>query len=70
MRNFVIVGSSKIAGRNPGETISEADLPNINIEALITSGHLAITKSSKEKKNNAEASVAVTGNHDQCGGSD
>lgn len=70
MRNFVIVGGAKIAGRNPGETISEADLPNINIEALVTSGHLAIAKPSKEKKNNGEASVAVPGDHDQCGGPD
>jgi len=66
MRRFRVIGSCEVAGRQPGETISETDLPNINIDALIRSNHLAVIGKTKETKN-AETSDAEPGDHDQLG---
>ena len=37
---YKIIGTSKVANHEPGETITDDDLAGANIEALVASGHL------------------------------
>lgn len=41
MKNYKIIGPRSVAGRKPGETVSEKDLDGANVEALIAAGHLS-----------------------------
>lgn len=42
-RTYKIVGDLSVAGKNAGETLTEADLADANVEALIDGGHIAPT---------------------------
>lgn len=47
-----IVLSTRLVGLDPGDIITEADLPNANIDALIAGGHIStqsVKKSAKTK---------------------
>lgn len=47
------IASDMIAGKQPGDTISEQELEGCNIDALVEAGHLVgETKSSKADKEN------------------
>jgi hypothetical protein len=65
MARYKIVGTKKIAGREPGETIGDEDLPGININDLITSGHIAPVTSRKKENPNGEDCASESGGDDQ-----
>jgi hypothetical protein len=44
------VMAGRIAGKKVGEIVSDADLKNANVSALIDGGHLAIVTNSKASK--------------------
>lgn len=48
------VTSDNFAGHNPGDTLTEADLEGLNIEALIEGGHITKASSRKQKAEEAE----------------
>lgn len=51
MANYKVV-SDMVAGKNPGDTITEDELVGVNVDALIAAGHIADggTKSTKADK--------------------
>ena len=51
---YKVVGTREVAGKQPGEVVSESDLAGCNIEALIASGHLATSKTEAAKPNQDE----------------
>jgi len=46
---YKIVGTCKVAGVEPGGTVTDGDLEGCNIEALISSGHLAAPSTTKKE---------------------
>jgi hypothetical protein len=52
MSTYKIVGICKVAGVEPGGTVTDDDLEGCNIEALISGGHLAAPPKTKEKGDN------------------
>lgn len=40
--SYVVVGNREVAGRKPGETVTEKDLGLCNIGALVDAGHIAV----------------------------
>lgn len=40
--SFVVVGAREVAGRKPGETVTEKELGLCNIESLVAAGHIAV----------------------------
>jgi hypothetical protein len=40
--------ADNIAGKNPGDSITDDELQGINIEALLESGHIAKTTNNKK----------------------
>lgn len=67
MPRYKVVGTRTVAGRQPGEIIEEDELSNINIDALVTSGHLAIAKPSKKEKDSGQDCASEPSDHDQLG---
>jgi len=50
MANYKVV-SELVAGKNPGDTITDQELEGCNIDALIEAGHIVgETKSTKAEK--------------------
>ncbi len=47
---YKIVGTCKVAGVEPGGTVTDDDLAGCNIEALINGGHLAAPPTTKAKE--------------------
>ena len=47
MAKFKVVGSHKVAGFKPGETVDGDDLQGVNVAHLVSSGHLAPVKAVK-----------------------
>lgn len=41
MTTYKISGNRKVAGKNPGENISNDELAGCNIDALVQGGHLS-----------------------------
>lgn len=39
-RKFKIVGDRPVVGHQPGDFLSEEDLAGVNVDALITGGHI------------------------------
>ena len=50
MSKYKIEGARPVADRAPGETISETDLADANIDALVEAGHLVPVASATSKK--------------------
>jgi hypothetical protein len=53
MASYKVV-SDLVAGKNPGDTITDEELLGVNVEALIEAGHIAgetTTKNKAEKEN-------------------
>ena len=50
MSTYKIVGTHRVAGVEPGGTVSDDDLEGCNIEALISGGHLAAPPATKTKE--------------------
>lgn len=40
--SYVVVGGREVAGRKPGETVTEKELGLCNIESLVDAGHIAL----------------------------
>lgn len=49
MRTFTVVGVCEVAGKIAGESLTEADLGDANVDALIEGGHIVETKSKPAK---------------------
>ena len=47
---YKIVGTCTVAGGEPGGTVTDDDLEGCNIEALISSGHLAAPPTTNAKE--------------------
>lgn len=43
MATYKIIGGLPVAGKKSGETVTDAELNGVNVEALIESGHIAPT---------------------------
>lgn len=52
-QTFKIIGDLAVAGKNPGETVTDTDLEGVNVEALLEGGHIA-PNNSKAAKATAE----------------
>jgi hypothetical protein len=48
MNTFKIVGPLPIAGRLPGEILTDEDLAEFDVAFLIETGHIAINKKGRE----------------------
>lgn len=44
MASYMVVGDREVAGKKPGEVVSDDELAGSNIPALLEGGHLAPTK--------------------------
>ena len=49
-KRFRIVGGRPVAGRQPGEVLSEDDLAGLNVDALIRAGHVVEERPKKAKQ--------------------
>lgn len=47
MATYRIVGHRRVAGHQPGETVTETELVGADVPALIAAGHLAPAKAAK-----------------------
>lgn len=56
MRSFVVCGSREVAGRKPGSVLSEVELGEANIEALIQAGLISVQVSSVKATKVADVS--------------
>lgn len=48
MNTFKIVGPLPVAGRSPGEILTDEDLAEFDVAFLIETGHIAINKKGRE----------------------
>ncbi len=46
MRSFIVSGSREVAGKKPGSVVSDVELGEANIEALIQAGLISVQVSS------------------------
>ena len=60
MATYTISGDYTVAGKNPGESVSDAELDGCNIPALIESGHLTVTSEDGSTTNPATETDPVT----------
>lgn len=49
---YKVIGDLPVAGKGQGETLTDADLADANVEALIEAGHLQAMKSTLKKDEN------------------
>ncbi len=49
------VTSDRFAGKKRGETVSDSDLADANVEALLASGHIEPARSGKSEKHTQES---------------
>lgn len=54
MRTFKIVGDREVARKFAGESLTEADLGEANIDALLEGGHLVETHTKAAKAESSE----------------
>lgn len=47
MKTYKIIGGFNVAGKQPGETVTEAELGDVNIPVLIEAGCITPTKAAK-----------------------
>ncbi len=50
MARFKITGNHAVAGKNPGEFVTDQDLEDANVDALVAGGHLDGSSSKKEQE--------------------
>jgi hypothetical protein len=53
-QTYKIIGDLPVAGKNPGEIVSDGELEGANVEALIEGGHIAPTTSKAVKASTEE----------------
>lgn len=53
-KNYRIVGGRPVAGKQPGEVLSEDDLEGVNVDALIRGGHVVEERPAKRAKQEEE----------------
>ncbi len=46
MATYQIIGNREVAGVAPGGSVTDADLGDANVSALVAAGHLKATKAS------------------------
>jgi len=51
---YEIIGTTKVAGKDPGEIVTDDDLASANVHALIVGGHIAPATTSKPKAEEAD----------------
>jgi len=44
---YKIVGPQRVAGHEPGSTVTDGDLAGLNVSHLIEAGHIAPSKAAK-----------------------
>lgn len=49
MRTYRIVGDREVAGKFAGDSLTEAELGEANIEALVVGGHIVETQTKAHK---------------------
>lgn len=54
MRTFKIVGGCEVAGKNLGDSLTEAELGQANVDALIAGGHIIETHTKAAKAEDSE----------------
>ena len=54
MRTFKIVGTLEVAGKLAGDSLTETELGEANIDALIAAGHIVEHKTKADKAANSE----------------
>lgn len=47
MATYKITGPLPVAGREPGDTLSDEDLADLNVDWLVELGHISPTKAAK-----------------------
>ena len=58
---YKIVGDRSVAGRNPGEVLTDEELAGCNVPALIESGHLVTTATTADKSADEQADTGRKG---------
>lgn len=49
------VTSDRFAGKKPGESISDSDLVGLNVDALLSAGHIELARGGKSDKHSQES---------------
>lgn len=48
MARFKITGNHTVAGKNPGDFVTDNDLEDANVDALVEGGHLEANSTTKK----------------------
>jgi len=63
MAKYTVTSRRTVAGHQPGDTVDDKDLAEVNVAALIAGGHLSPLRSKPVSK--VEATPAATENHSE-----